>query len=77
MGLKRNLASVMALMAIVWGTFLLVSYVISVTIFYTLEYPSDTVLSVLRVLIGLVTAGIWVMGWYALTKLWLYKILLE
>jgi len=77
MGLTRNLVSVMILMLIVWGTFLLVSYVVSITIFYTLEYPSDTFLSILRVLIGLATAGVWVIGWYALTRFWLYKLLLE
>jgi len=76
--LKRNLAAVLALILLVWASFLAVSYVISVTVFYTLEhYPRDIVLSVLRVVIGLSIAGAWIIGWYALTKIWLYKVLLK
>ena len=77
MGLKRNVLSVICLMLIVWATFLLVSYIISVTIFYTLEYSQRNLfLSVVRVLIGVSIAGAWVVAWYKLTKIWLYKILL-
>ncbi|MCD6341326.1 MAG: hypothetical protein J7L83_00485 [Thaumarchaeota archaeon] len=53
------------------------SYIISVTIFYTLEYSQRNLfLSVVRVLIGVSIAGAWVVAWYKLTKIWLYKILL-
>jgi len=77
MGLIRNILALMALMSIASATFLLVSYAVSLTVFYTLEYPGDTAISILRVLIGLATAFIWVAAWYYLTRLWLYRILLE
>ncbi len=78
MSLGRNLAAALTLLLVVWASFLVVSYVISVTIFYTLEhYPRDVVLSVLRVVIGLLITGIWILGWYKFTKIWLYKVLLK
>jgi len=78
MGLKRNLGSVLCLLIIVWITFLAVSYLIAITIFYTLEYSQTAIfLSVLRVIIGLAIASGWVIVWYKLTKFWLYRILLR
>ncbi|HDD40409.1 MAG: hypothetical protein DRN65_01610 [Thaumarchaeota archaeon] len=78
MGLWKNLGSVLCLLTIVWATFLVVSYITAVTIFYTLEYSQATVfMSVLRVLIGLAIAGGWIAIWYNLTKFWLYRILLK
>ncbi len=77
MKLARNVLAVSLLITIVWVSFLFVSYVISITILYTLEFPENPAVSVLRVIIGLLIAGAWIMGWYELTKLWLYKILLS
>lgn len=78
MGLRRNLVGVLCLFTIIWITFLVVSYFIAITIFYTLEYPQTTIsMSILRVAIGLAVAGGWVIAWYKLTKFWLYRILLS
>ena len=78
MGLLRNVLAVMALMVAVWGSLILVSYLVSVTVFYTLEHlPSNVLLSVLRVVMGLAVAAGWAFGWYLLTKTWLYRVLLS
>jgi energy-coupling factor transporter transmembrane protein EcfT len=76
MGLARNILMIIVLLILVWAIFLLVSYVITVTVLYTLELPGDTTISIARVVLGLIIAGAWILGWYKLTKLWLYKILL-
>jgi hypothetical protein len=76
MGLARNVLMILVLLILVWAAFLLVSYVITVTVLYTLEFPGDTVISIIRVAFGLLIAGAWILGWYKLTKLWLYMILL-
>ncbi len=78
MKVLRNLLLIMLLITIVWITLLFISYIISVTVFYTLEHlPSAILPSILRVVIGLIIAGAWIIGWYQLTKAWLYKILLS
>ena len=78
MSLLRNVLAIMALMVAVWGSLILVSYLVSVTVFYTLEHlPSNVLLSVLRVVMGLAVAAGWAFGWYLLTKTWLHKILLS
>lgn len=78
MSLRRNFLNVFCLFIIIWITFLLISYLIAVTIFYTLEYPQTTIfMGVLRIVIGLVIAGGWVIAWYRLTRFWLYRILLR
>jgi hypothetical protein len=76
MGLARNVLMILALLILVWAAFLLVSYVITVTVLYTLELPGDTIISIIRVALGLLITGAWILGWYKLTKLWLYRILL-
>ena len=78
MNLIRNVLAIILLITIIWVTFLFISYVTSITILYTLEqFPGNILLSVFRVVIGALTAGAWIAGWYKLTKLWLYKILLS
>ncbi|MEM1976990.1 MAG: hypothetical protein QXI18_05180 [Nitrososphaerota archaeon] len=77
MSLSRNVLAIIALMLIIWASLLLVSYVAAITILYTLEFPGDTLISIARVILGLLIAGAWVLGWYKLTRLWLYKILLS
>lgn len=78
MNLIRNVLAIALLITIIWITFLLISYVTSITILYTLEqFPENILLSVFRVVTGALTAGAWIVGWYKLTKLWLYRILLS
>mgnify|MGYP000014570560 CR=1 FL=1 len=78
MKLLRNFAAVLGLLAIVWITFLLVSYILAETLFPAIEQASQNILaSILRVIVGLMTFMIWVVIWYTLTKIWLYKILLK
>ncbi|MCS7132819.1 MAG: hypothetical protein NZ918_03785 [Aigarchaeota archaeon] len=77
MGLGKNFVSVLVLFTVIWATFLVVSYLIAITIFYTLEYPQMmSSMSILRVIVGLVIAGGWVTAWYKLTRFWLYRILM-
>jgi len=75
--LTRNILAILLLITIVWISFLFVSYITSITILYTLEFPENPLIGTLRVVIGVLIAGAWVAGWYKLTKLWLYKILLS
>ena len=77
MGLLRNILVILILLIVVWATFLLVSYIISVMIFYTLEFPENVVIGATRVIIGFFIAGAWILGWYKLTRFWLYGILLS
>ena len=77
MSLLRNVLVILALILIIWATLLLVSYITAITILYTLEFPGDTAISIARVVLGLIIAGAWILGWYKLTRLWLYKILLS
>lgn len=78
MGLKRNFLLILLLLTIVWATFLVVSYAVAITVFYTLEYPQISILmSISRVAVGLVIMCCWIIAWYKLTKLWLYRILLR
>ena len=73
----KNLAAVLGLLAIVWATFLLVSYILASTLFPAIEQASRNIFaSILRVIIGLATFTAWVLAWYTLTKIWLYKVLL-
>jgi hypothetical protein len=76
MGLARNILMIIILLTLVWAIFLFASYVITATVLYTLELPGDTITSIARVVLGIIIAGAWILGWYKLTKLWLYKILL-
>lgn len=76
MGLLRNVLLIMALILVVWAALLLVSYTTAITILYTLEFPEDAIISSARVVIGLLIASAWILGWYKLTRLWLYRILL-
>ena len=73
----KNLAAVLGLLAIVWATFLLVSYILASTLFPAIEQASQNIFaSILRVIVGLATFTAWVLVWYTLTKIWLYKVLL-
>ena len=77
MRLLKNLAAVLGLLAIVWATFLLVSYILASTLFPAIEQASQNIFaSILRVIVGLATFMAWVLAWYTLTKIWLYKVLL-
>jgi len=77
MRLLKNLAAVLGLLAIVWATFLLVSYILASTLFPAIEQASQNIFaSILRVIAGLATFTAWVLVWYTLTKIWLYEILL-
>jgi len=77
MRLLKNLAAVLGLLAIVWATFLLVSYILASTLFPAIEQASQNIFaSILRVIVGLATFTAWVLVWYTLTKIWLYKVLL-
>jgi len=76
MRLLKNLAAVLGLLAIVWTTFLLVSYILASTLFPAIEQASQNVFAgILRVIVGLATFTAWVLAWYTLTKIWLYKVL--
>ena len=76
MRLLKNLAAVLGLLAIVWATFLLVSYILASTLFPAIEQASQNILAgILRVIVGLATFTAWVLAWYTLTKIWLYKVL--
>ena len=78
MKLLRNFVAVLGLLAIVWATFLLVSYILASTLFPAIEQASQNILaSILRVIAGLATFTAWVLIWYTLTKIWLYEILLR
>ena len=78
MRLLKNLAAVLGLLAIVWATFLLVSYILASTLFPAIEQASRNIFaSILRVIIGLATFTAWVLAWYTLTKIWLYEVLLK
>jgi len=78
MGLLRNLISVIILLALVWSSLILVSYILAVTLFPALEQGSgNLVISILRVFLGLAVFAIWAISWYLLTRIWLYKILLR
>ena len=77
MRLLKNLAAVLGLLTIVWATFLLVSYILASTLFPAIEQASQNIFaSILRVIAGLATFTAWVLVWYTLTKIWLYKVLL-
>jgi len=74
----RNLAAVLGLLAVVWVTFLLVAYILAATLFPAIEQASQNLLaSMLRVIVGITTFMVWILIWYTLTKIWLYKILLK
>ena len=74
----KNLAAVLGLLAIVWATFLLVSYILASTLFPAIEQASRNIFaSILRVIIGLATFTAWVLAWYTLTKIWLYEVLFK
>ena len=78
MKLLRNFVAVLGLLAVVWATFLLVSYILASTLFPAIEQASQNILaSILRVIAGLITFTAWVLVWYTLTKIWLYEILLR
>jgi len=78
MRLLKNLAAVLGLLAIVWATFLLVSYILASTLFPAIEQASQNIFaSILRVIAGLATFTAWVLVWYILTKIWLYEVLLK
>jgi len=78
MRLLKNLAAVLGLLAIVWATFLLVSYILASTLFPAIEQASRNIFaSILRVIIGLATFTAWVLAWYTLTKIWLYEVLFK
>ncbi|RLG09635.1 MAG: hypothetical protein DRN68_01080 [Thaumarchaeota archaeon] len=78
MKLLKNFAAVLGLLAIVWVTFLLVSYILASTLFPAIEQASQNILaSIMRVIVGLATFMIWILIWYTLTKIWLYKVLLK
>ena len=78
MRLLKNLAAVLGLLAIVWASFLLVSYILASTLFPAIEQASQNIFaSILRVIAGLATFTAWVLVWYILTKIWLYEVLLK
>jgi len=78
MRLLKNLAAILGLLAIVWATFLLVSYILASTLFPAIEQASQNILAgILRVIVGLATFMAWVLAWYTLTKIWLYEVLLR
>lgn len=78
MRLLKNLAAVLGLLAIVWATFLLVSYILASTLFPAIEQASQNVFAgILRVIMGLATFTAWILIWYTLTKIWLYEVLLR
>ena len=78
MKLLKNFAAVLGLLTIVWVTFLLVSYILASTLFPAIEQASQNILaSIMRVIVGLATFMIWILIWYTLTKIWLYKVLLK
>ncbi len=78
MSLSRNILTVMALLTIVWASLLAVMFIMAFTIFPALEQTGGAlILNILRVSLGLLIFAIWVYAWYKLTRLWLYRILLN
>lgn len=66
------------LLTIVWIGFILVTFILAYTLFPAIEYADgDSVLGLVRVFIGVTVLASWIYGWYKLTKIWFYRLMLR